>query len=425
MTMAANDLPAGLAAPAPLGRVVPVGQRPRAAEMALIGDKAGAGGAAMGPGALDGVFCFGAEEDLSFQRAQAAKGSDDKRVQVLGLVKAADAHTQAGRLQEAAKEVEAAQALVQELRFEEGRALAMTMVAKIYAKQGSLSTFDQLDEAEDLASEAQEKFQKIGTKKCEAVALLALASARFALKKFDLGMQAAKEAQNVLQETGDNNAEAQVYGVVADGFVQKGELRKAIKFANKGGAMLKSLGDTQGEVACIHRVAQIEIQANNKEGALQALKTARQMQQEAHNVKGEVAVLETLRNFHVAQGRLAEAVDVGKEIVTVYHNAGDPKGEGQALIRLAELLMEKGHLGLAEKLMASAHKVFASIRDAAGLAQLGDFHNRFKNESLKAQIKQSIEDNRDYANYPDQPYVELGLSNFARAAYNDTAKLGL
>merc|ERR1719277_1394419 len=100
--------------------------------MALAGDSAGPTGAGLGPGALDGVFCFGAEEETSFMRAQAAKTSDDKRVQVLGLVKSADAHAQAGRLPEAAREVEAAQDIIQELRMEEGRALAMTMVAKIY-----------------------------------------------------------------------------------------------------------------------------------------------------------------------------------------------------------------------------------------------------------------------------------------------------
>lgn len=419
------DLPAELAERGAQGRVLSVGQRPRVVEMALSGDRAGASGATMGPGALDGVFNFGGEEEVNFQRAQTAKNAEDKRVQVLGLIKSADAHVQVGRLQEAAKDVEAAQDINQELRFDEGRALAMVMVAKIYAKQGVLSTFDQLDEADDLASEAQEKFQKCGSKKCEAAALLALASARYGLKKFDSGMLAAKEAQLILQEARDRSAEAQVYHTVVDGFALKGEFKKAVKFMNKGRAIYEEMGDKKSEAACVHRVGQIEIQANNKDGALKALSAARRLYIEARDSKGEVATLNTLREFHVAKGCIGEAVDVCKEIVTLYHNAGDTKGEGSALIRLAELLMEKGHMDLAAKVLAAAQKVFSSVRDSDGMAKVGDFYNRWKNENLKTEIKRSIEDNRDYANYPDQPYIEFGLTKIVRSSYNDTTKLGL
>jgi len=416
--MFATELPADLV---PLGRVLPPGQRPR--DVAVRDYAPGA--AAMGAGALDGVFSFGGDEEAAFNRAAAAKSSDDQRVQVLGLVKSADAHLQAGRLQTAFSEVEEAQKLVQDLRFDEGRALTMTMVARIYAKQGALSTADQLDEAEDYASEAQEKFQKFGSKKCEAAALLALASARYALKKFDAGMQAAKEAQLLLQGLNDTLAEAQVYYTVVDGFVQKGELRKAIRFMGKGKAIYTSLKDKKGEAACLQRIAEIEGKAGNKDGALKAYAEARALfKNELRDLKGEVAVLSAMAAYHRNDGRLAESVDVAKEIVTAYHNAGDVKGEGFALVGLADVLVEKGHMGLAANLLGSSHKVFASIRDPEGMAKLGEVHGRWKNEGLKAQIKQQIDENRDFAHYPEDPYIELGLSKLATQALG-TVKVGL
>jgi len=401
-------------------RVLPPGQRPR--DMAVRDFAPGA--AAMGAGALDGVFAFGGDEEAAFIKAAGAKASDDQRVQVLGLVKSADAHLQAGRLQTAANEVEEAQKLVQELSFEEGRALTMTMVARIYAKQGALSTADQLDEAEDYASEAQEKFQKFGSKKCEATALLALASARYALRKFDAGMQAAKEAQLLLQGSGDKFAEAQVYHMVVDGFVLKGELRKAIRFMIKGKAIYASLNDKRAEAACAQRMADIEGKAGNKDGALKAFDEARSILKDLRDLKSEVALLGAIRDYHKNDGRLAEAVDVAKEIVTLHHGAGEVKGEGLALVDLADLLTQTGHLGLAANLCVAAHKVFASIRDPEGMAKLGEVHGRWKNETLKQQIKQQIEENRDFAHYPEDPHIELGLSKLAREALG-TVKVGL
>lgn len=410
---------------APQGRVLPVGQRARGAELALVGDFAGGNGGGMGAGALDGVFGFGANEELSFQRAQAAMGSDDGRVKVLGLIKSADTHATAGRLPEAAKDVESAQNIIQELRFDDGRALAMTMVARIYAKQGSLSTEDQLDEAQDLASEAQEKFQKAGSKKCEAAALLALAAAKYAVKKFDEGMLAAKEAQHLLQEMGDKSAEAMVYYTVCDGFVLKGELKKAVKFMNKGRAIYQELSDKQGQATCYRKIAEVEIQANDRFKAEAALGTARDLFRDLGSLAREVQVLGTLRDFHLKAGRVAEAVDVAKGIVTAYHNVQDAKGEGGSLLSLGNMLLEKEQLELSGQVLTAAHKVFSSVRDQAGLAGCADLNNKLKNEMLKAEIKKSIDDNRHVANYPDEPLIELGLSQVAVNAYNDVAKKGL
>merc|ERR1740121_2015005 len=304
-------------------------------------------------------------------------------------------------------------------------ALTMTMVAKIYAKQGALSTADQLDEAEDYASEAQEKFQKYGSKKCEAAALLALAAARYALKKFDSGMQAAKEAQLLLQEGRHKSAEAQVYHTVVDGFVLKGELQKAVRFMHKGRAIYVSLSDKKAEAACFRRVGQIEIKANNKEGALKAFSAAREIFRDARDVKGEVAILDSIRDYHVAEDRIPQAIDVGKEIVTVYHNAGDVKGEGHALLNLSAMLTEKGYLSLASQLATAAHKVFSSVRDGEGMARLGEIHAKWKNEILKSENLKQIEENRDYAHYPDDPYIELGLPKVTKEAFATTVKVGL
>lgn len=379
----------------------------------------------MGAGALDGVFCLGEDEEVSLKKAEVPKGSADEKVRVLGLLKAADAHVQAGRLAEAAKEVESANRIIQETRFNEGRALAITLVAKIYAKQWKLSTADQLDEAQDLASEAQEKFQKFGAKKCEAAALLALAAARYAVKKFDLGMQAAKDAQLLLEGVGDKAAVAYVYREVADGFVLKEDTKKAGKMMLKARAIYAELSDKKNEAACFHRIGEIEIQGNDKGKALAALSTARKMYRELLLYRGEAAVLGSLRDFHLKKARVAEAVDVCKEIVGVYHDAGDTRGEGNALVSLAELLMEKGQLELSMKVAQAAYKVFSSVRDGEGVVKATELHSKFKNEVLKTQIREAIESNRDFQNYPEYPAIEFGLATTVAEAFNATVQKGL
>merc|ERR1719382_256330 len=197
-------------------------------------------------------------------KAGAAKRSDDGRAQVLGALKAADAYFEAADLHAAAREIEAVQGQIQELKFIEGRACVMVLVAKIYAKQGQLSTEDQLDEALDLAADAQEKFQKLGAKRCEAAAYLASAMARYANKKFEDGNLAAKEAQLIFQKANDRAAEAEVLKVVADGYVLEARTKRAATMLGQARTIYAELGDKAREADTFHRLGEVEVAANDQ-----------------------------------------------------------------------------------------------------------------------------------------------------------------
>mmetsp|Transcript_29024 Transcript_29024/g.61769 ORF Transcript_29024/g.61769 Transcript_29024/m.61769 type:complete len:420 (-) Transcript_29024:46-1305(-) len=369
----------------------------------------GAGSSSIQPKTLNGVFGFGSDPEEALARAAAARTSDDGRAQVLGMLKAADVYSSMGKLHEAAKEVENTQRLVQELRFEEGRACILVLIAKIYAKQGKLSTFDQLDEALDLAEEAQEKFQKLKARKCEAAAFLALAAVRHALKKFEDGNLAAKEAQLILEDMGETAAVAEVFQVVATGYVLKEEFKKAEKWIGKAKQIHESLGDAKMAAACVHRLAEVYITAVEPTKAFATLARARSLYQEIGDIKGEVAVLTTLKDYYLAREQLAEAVGTAQDIVSVYHQAEDMPGEGSALLSLAELLLEKEHLELCSKVLGSAHQVFSKLRDAQGVGKVASLGASLKNAKLKHQIKKSMDEHAHETHYPVVPVVEFGI----------------
>lgn len=376
------------------------------------------------PKTLDGVFCFGGDEQEHAAKAAAAKGSDDLRAKALGLLKAADLQVQLGHLQEAAREVEVAESLIRELRFEEGRACLLVLIAKIYAKQGKLSTADQLDEALDLAAEAQEKFNKFGAKKCEAAALLALAAVRYALKRWDDGNAAAKEAQELLEALSDRPAIAEVFLTVADGYLLREDTKRAASWLSKARAWYDELGDGHKSAFCTLRLARVEMQANDRGKATATLLDARRRFKELGYLSGEVAALTATKDFHLNQGRVAEAILACQEIVTAYHDAGDARGEGSSLLNLAELLLDRCQLESCDKVLCAAHLVFTKIRDSQGVAKVSAIGANLKNARLKRQIEESIEKHRDQVTYPENTIVEFGLQQRAFEAFHEL-KTGL
>jgi len=386
---------------------------------ALVADFAAGSGSASSvqPKTLDGVFCFGGDEEEHLAKAAAARSAEDPRAQVLGMLKLADIHAQAGRLQEAAKEVEDAQSLIRELRFEEGRACTLVLIAKIYAKQGKLSTADQLDEALDLAVEAQEKFQKFGAKKCEAAALLALAAVRHVAGNYEDGNLAAKESQVLLEEMGEASAVAEVYHVVADGYLLRDDTKRASTWVSKAKEIQQDLGNRRKVAECLHRLGEIDIRANDRAKAVATLFEAQSLFKELGDLKGEMVVLKTLQDFHLKKGRLAEAIGIGQEMVTTCHDIGDTRGEGNALMSLAELLLEKEEIDLCEKVLRTAHQVFTKCRDADGVGKVMTLGAHLKNAALKRQIKESITANADQAHYPVHHMVELGLQQRTAEAF--------
>lgn len=374
------------------------------------------------PKVLDGVFCFGADLEESLAKANAAKGAEDDRAKVLGAMKAADAFVQAGRFQDAAREVDAAQGLIRQLRFDEGRACAMVVVAKLYARQGAVSTAEQLDEALDLASDAQEKFQKYGSKRCEAAALLALSMARHAVKRHEEGNLAAKDAQLLLQGLGDRPAEAEVYQVVAEGFLLQGNVRRAVKMLSQARSIHQALGDRRKEAACCHRIGQAEAQGHDEQKALAALSTSQAMYRDAGDCSGEAAVLQTVKDMHLKKRKLNLAIEVLQRIVTLYNHAGETKSEGGALLALTELLIEEEQLTLAERTVQAGLKVCSNVRDGDGVVRATNLANTIKNALLKREVRQSIEQYGHFANYPVQPVLDFGLSGQVPGAFAEVAR---
>lgn len=379
---------------------------------------------------LDGVFCFGGREKDNILRADNAKSSDDQKTQVLGMLKAADAYVQIGKLKESQQEVEAAIAVSNELNFREGRVCAAVLVAKIYARQGSLSTPDQLDEALDLAMEAQEKFERYGSKKSEAAALLALALVRFALEMFDDGHEAAGEARQLLEQAGDSAGLAEVLRVEGRGYLLQGREQRAAGAFGQVRELARRIGDKHGEADAVHKTGEALVQAFRSGRALVAaaldrLAEARALFAAAEDHAGEVAVLKTLQEFHLTRGKVTDAVNAGQQIVSSYHTAADGHAEGTALLDLASLLLDKKQVVLAHKVVAAAHQVAAKWRDGEVAARVGELHIRAKNAGLKAEIEESMMLHKENIHYPDDFTVEVDMARTVVDGLAETSKRGL
>merc|ERR1712203_1109822 len=111
----------------------------------------------------------GAALQAAMGQISMAIGSGDAKGRAMGLIKAGAALALLGKYDDAVGQVQEAQGLCGELKFEEGSASALNAMATVYLKQGFF------DEAIDAAKDSVKSFKKIGVQKGEAMATVTLA----------------------------------------------------------------------------------------------------------------------------------------------------------------------------------------------------------------------------------------------------------
>jgi len=343
-------------------------------------------------------------------KMNAARATGDERARALCLIKMGEAAVLSGDIGSADGYIGEATSLCGEMKFEEGRAAVMNVMAKISAKRGGDE--EDLEEALDSATDALKLFKKVGFRKGEAAALTTLASVQQASKKAALAIKSAKEALAIFAELGEKRAMAEVYSTVKSAYLSKSppESFLAAKQMEKAMALYQELGDKSKEAACMHEVGVVEKQAGSVKKAAAALQKAKDLATEAGDFKGQAAVLETMMEILLDNGLYSDAVNVGKERITIFRNAGDASAEGHAMLKLGDVAMKNGDYERADKLGQAAMGIFASVNDMEGLKQTKDLVDGAKHEKVKTEIETSIEKAKGAMHVPTFYLVDPGMN---------------
>uniref|UniRef100_A0A7S3S5H3 Uncharacterized protein n=1 Tax=Strombidinopsis acuminata TaxID=141414 RepID=A0A7S3S5H3_9SPIT len=393
----------------------------------LIADRAGPDGAGAMNFDINSVFVVTESPEEAWAMAdskkQASERSGDKRGKALALIKATEALVLMMKLDVAANQVMEAQAICEELKYEEGRAAAMNAMAKIYVASGGDE--EDIERGEDLVQDALVIFRKLGNKRGEAATLMTLSGVMAAMQNFEAAIKAAKDAQALFQEIGDRGAVAALYHEISKVHVLKANTSSAIKALLKARAIQIELGDKRKEGECMLAVGKVEAAGRDAAKATAALTTAGELFKEAGDHKGAASAMNVRMDMHLEAKRIVEAVAAAKLVVTINHDAGDLKGEAEGLTKLAEILLNNENVAQAYKLAETAAKIAASVQDRAGIEKAYDMLAKCKNGRLKQEIKESIKTYEGLANYPVDPIIEPGLNKIALEQYFDVVQKGL
>merc|ERR1740129_54413 len=246
------------------------------------------------------------------------------------------------RVDEAMHLVGEAMAICTEIKYEEGRAAAMNVIAKVHVKKGGDE--EELEEAMDSATDSLKLFRKLGSRKGEAVALCTLSSEYCASKKAAPAIKHAKEALAIFAELGEKRSMAEVYHMVKDAYLAKtpAESFLAAKQVSKAAALYQELGDKNKEAGCLLTMATVEKNAGDVKKAAESLQKSLDLYSSAFNLNGQLDALSTMMDMLLEGDMYTEAIKVAKRRVALAQASGDSGAEGFALMKLGDVALKNG-----------------------------------------------------------------------------------
>uniref|UniRef100_A0A7S0BC73 Carrier domain-containing protein n=1 Tax=Pyrodinium bahamense TaxID=73915 RepID=A0A7S0BC73_9DINO len=181
------------------------------------------------------------------------------------------------------------------------------------------------------AMEARSLFQKMGDKKMEATALLALVSAYGACREKRKALEAASTALAIFREIGDRPGEAKslhavaLVRIVADTYTAYADALQSSKAAL---ALFEELGLKRLQANELLTIAVLNLERDSPEQAIppaqQALDIFRRI---GRDHGAQAVVLSTLVQAHNARDEEIQALQVSKEGLAWIQNAGDKRQE--------------------------------------------------------------------------------------------------
>jgi len=315
-------------------------------------------------------------------------------------------------LDEAMAEVQEAQSLCKELKYEEGRAAMMNVATKVHMKQG------ELDKALTSAQDVVKLFQKLGYKRGEAAALATLAGVHWHKDEYDAQIKAATESINLFQELDDGPSIAEVCRLKMSGYLGKGDTKRAAQ------AMRRVVNSSQDvkQADALHTIATIEFQGNDLEKCKQANDQALEIYKRASHAAGQAACMATTIDCLIHKGNHSDAIALANERCTLLGQAGERKLEAEAYQGLGKLHLQQKDYKRADEVSQSALTMFMELRDKDGAALAKQQIEEAKQERVGAEIRAQIDANSHLFHMPDALRIEPGMNKKIQDEYNDFVK---
>jgi tetratricopeptide (TPR) repeat protein len=370
---------------------------------------------------LDQCFIIDEDPGSALQTAMGqistAIGSGDAKGRALGLIKAGAALALMGKFDDAVGQVQEAQGLCGELKFEEGLASAFNAMAMVYLKQGFF------DEAIDAAKDSLKGFKKAGFKKGEGMAMLTLSKVYCEQGDGAAAVKSVKEALSIFAAMGDSAAVAAVYlTTCSEAYLGKGDTYRAAKNVGKAIPLYEGMGAKGKVAACYAAMAKIELAGKDYAKVSDYVAKAVAASAEAGDPAAGGAAKAVLVDMAIAQDDYWKAITAAKDLCAYYRSAGDSKMEATTLLQLGNIMLDKGDHVKAGQLAEMALGIFYGLSDQESMQKGKVLLDKAKADKVKEDIELTISKMEDYIHTPTQLIVDPGMSARIQGKYVEVVK---
>lgn len=368
---------------------------------------------------LDQVFVLSQDPnaalDAANRKQEDARAAGDERGRALGLIKAGDATVQLGRIDEAQYYAQEAMGICGEMKYEEGRAAAMNVMAKVLMKKGRDE--EELEEALDSATDSLKSFRKLNVRRGEAAATGTVSAIYAAMGRSAPAVKNAREAVTMFAELGDALAMAEMYVIAKDGYMAKNDTVRAEKSMQKAVSIYQDAGNKGKEASANHSLASVAVAGADFKKASDYLTKARALFGAAGDYKGQAAVLSTLQDLYMKANMYMEAVTVGQKRCELFQDAADVSGQAEAMVRLAELMLDNDDHQNAEKVASDALNICMPIGDYERMGMAKTVVDDAQKAKKIEEIGMALHLAGDYCNIPTSLIVDPGMSRRMHDSY--------
>eukprot|EP00439_Symbiodinium_sp_Y106_P075162 s2639_g14.t2 len=263
--------------------------------------------------------------------------------------------------------------------------------------------------AERAARAARDVCRKDGRWQGDAAGVMSMAEVLLAEQKVDDAVDLAKEAQSLYSEHHDRRGEAKALVFVAKARMSSEEYEKACFAAERAHELFARLRDEEGKCEALVLAAQCRIQLLQRQqkqssaklkGKKASLKAplpwedlskaskastqAREAAKKLGDPKAEAAALCALAQIYIFNGRpQSEIFNTLDEALFVAAEAEDPKSEGTALLLQAQMHLEASELQSALKAARQAQLIVDKSGDAAQKSQVESILDQLRGHEFR------------------------------------------
>jgi CHAT domain-containing protein/Tfp pilus assembly protein PilF len=268
------------------------------------------------------------------------------------------AYAEVGQKQKALESLNQALSIWREIGSRQGEALTLNNIGRLYRDLG------QQQSAMDYYNQALPIWREVGNRSGEGLALSDIGRAYADLGQPRKALEYAAQALPIFRETGSRRGEAMTLNNMGRDHSDLGEAQEAMKLELQALAIWREVKDQRNEAQDLMTIAWSYSAFQQSESSLASALAALYLAKSVGDPEVEGAIETSLMMGFRKQHRLEEAIFFGSEAVNSYQlirknitgldkslQAGFAQSKSGAYRILAELLVEAGRLGDAERIL--------------------------------------------------------------------------